>query len=395
MRRQRASGRRRSAPSPRAGCVDQDPVEDAGSVRRQGAVRRDHADGAGHQRALVTGGEGALDEPGTGGQPLVRHQAGPPLVGQCGQQPGLATRSRAQVQPELVAALQRRRGQRHGDQLRALVLDGGSTLRHGRHRARVAALQHHAVRREAGRLSRQLVPRGPARSSDQGHQRVRVVGREQVVQLCATHRLGQLVDDPFGVAEGERGVPRRRAALVRRDPVDPLVEVVLAHRAQHRVDEVAGAGVHPRADQVDGGADRGVVGHPHRQQLVGADPQRVEHLRLDLRQRPVGAGRQDRVVGPASADGARGQLGGERRVAALELVVPDHRRQHQVGVGPVDADRLEDVERRGAGRVEDDLLASGRGRSRRPPLLSPRSRLSHRRGTSSPGTSAPWPATRR
>ena len=116
----------------------------------------------------------------------------------------------------------------------------------------------------------------------------------------------------------------------------------------------------PRADQVDGGADRGVVGHPHRQQLVGADPQRVEHLRLDLRQRPVDAGRQDRVVGAAPPDRARGQLGGERRVAPLELVVPDRGREHQVGVRAVDPDRLEHVERGGAGRVEHDLAAAGR-----------------------------------
>ena len=53
------------------------------------------------------------------------------------------------------------------------------------------------------------------------------------------------------------------------------------------------------AHQVDGGADGGVGRHPHREQLVGAEPQRVEHLGVDPAQRPVDAGGEDGVVGAA------------------------------------------------------------------------------------------------
>ena len=124
----------------------------------------------------------------------------------------------------------------------------------------VATLEHHAVRRVGGRLPRQLLARGAPGPGHQGDLRVLVVGREQRVQLVLAESVAELVDDPFRVAEGERGVPRRRGPLVGGDLRDPLVEVALADRAQHRVGEVAGPGVHPGAHQVDGGADRGVVG---------------------------------------------------------------------------------------------------------------------------------------
>ena len=124
---------------------------------------------------------------------------------------------------------------------------------------------------------------------------------------------------------------------------------MLGDLAQHGVGEAGRPPADPVADQVDGGADRGVGGHPHREQLVGAEPQRVEHLRLDLGQRPVDAGGQDRVVGALPAQRAGGELGGERRVAAGEAVLAQHRGQHQVGVGVVDADRLQHVVRREPG----------------------------------------------
>jgi hypothetical protein len=91
--------------------------------------------------------------------------------------------------------------------------------------------------------------------------------------------------------------------------------------------------------------------HPHREQLVDPEPQRVEDLGLHLAERSVHAGGEDRVVRPASADRPRHQLGDERGVPAGEPVVAQHDRQHEVGVRVVDADGLEHVHGGGAGRV--------------------------------------------
>ena len=380
---------------PGAGRVDQHPVEDAGAVRRQRPVGRDHADHARDEAAV--GGERPAYQPGAHAaaarwRPASRRARRPAPRAARPCRPGPAHRSsQSSSRPSSGAS-----AIATGDQLRSLVLDAGAPLGDRRHRPGSPPSDHHAVRRVGGRLPRQLVTGGAAGPRDQGDPGILVVGGEQLVQLALADGLAQLVDHPLRVAEGEGGVPGRRRAHVGGDLLDPLVEVALAHRAEHRVGEVAGAGVHPGPDQVDGGADRGVVRHPHRHQLVGAEPQRVEHLRLDLRQRPVDAGRQDRVVGAASPDRPRRQLGGERRVAPLELVVPDHGREDQVGVGVVDPDRLEHVECGGARRIEHDLAGAGRVSRWRAPLLTPRAGLSHRRtpGTPWPGTWAPWSATR-
>ena len=56
----------------------------------------------------------------------------------------------------------------------------------------------------------------------------------------------------------------------------------------------------------------------------GSQPERVEHLGLDLAQRPVDAGGQHGVVGAAVPDRAGDQLGGERGVAPVEVELPQH-----------------------------------------------------------------------
>ena len=104
------------------------------------------------------------------------------------------------------------------------------------------------------------------------------------------------------------------------------------------------------ADEVDAGRDRGVVGHPHRQQLVGAEPQHVAHLGLELRLGQAGV--DDRVVEALHPDRAGRQLGGERGVATLEPVLAQHLRQHEVGVRLVDPHGGEDVEGRAPGAVD-------------------------------------------
>ena len=55
------------------------------------------------------------------------------------------------------------------------------------------------------------------------------------------------------------------------------------------------------------------------EQLVRAEGEHVQHRRVDLAQRPVHAGGDDRVVRPLPAQRPVDQLGGQRRVPAVEL----------------------------------------------------------------------------
>ena len=66
---------------------------------------------------------------------------------------------------------------------------------------------------------------------------------------------------------------------------DPGVEVLLTDPAHHRVDEPTGAGSVDQSGQPDGLVDGGVGSDPHPEQLVRAEPQRVEHVVVDLSHR--------------------------------------------------------------------------------------------------------------
>jgi hypothetical protein len=282
---------------------------------------------------------------------LAGDQPGAAAGGESCQQRGLAAGSGAQVEPGRIVASDGSRRQRHRDQLRALVLDAGAALGDGRDRARVAALEDHAVRRPRRRFSRELVAGGPSGSSHERDPGRLVVGGQQLVQLGPAERVAQLLDHPLRVAVGDRRVPHGRRHRIGGDAGDPLVEVVRGDLAQDGVREAGGPRADPGPDQVHGRADRGVGRHSHRQQLVDTEPQRVEDLGLHLAERSVHAGGEDRVVRPASADRPRHQLGDERGVPAGEPVVAQHDRQHEVGVRVVDADGLEHVHGGGAGRV--------------------------------------------
>ena len=176
------------------------------------------------------------------------------------------------------------------------------------------------------RLAGQLVAGRAAGTRDQGDAGRFVVGSQQRLDLVATDRRGERLDDPPRVGVRDRQVPEQVGVARRRDPADPAVEVVLAHPPQHRVGEPGRTRPDVGAHQRDGRRDRRVRRHPHRQQLVGAQPQRVEHPRLHLGQRPVDAGGEHGVVQALAAYGSGRQLGRERRVAAGEPVPPQGRR---------------------------------------------------------------------
>ena len=103
---------------------------------------------------------------------------------------------------------------------------------------------------------------------------------------------------------------------------------------------------------VDRGRHGGVGRHAHAEQLVGPPPQGVEHRRVD-RAEPLARDVVDhRVVGALPPHRAVHQLGGERGIAAGDVVLGEHRGQHQIDVGVALADRGEDVVRRRACRVD-------------------------------------------
>ena len=155
---------------------------------------------------------------------------------------------------------------------------------------------------------------------------------------------------------------------------DPVGGRAPADLAEHGVDQPGRTTTDALVDEVDARRDRGVVGHPHGQQLVGAEPQHVTHLDLELRLRQARV--DHRVVEPLHPDRAGRQLGGQRGVATLEPVLAEHLWQHEVGVGPVGPHGGQDVEGRVPGAVD------------RPAALT-------HRGAPAPASWGPWSPTRR
>ena len=131
MRRQRASGRRRRAPSPVQGASTRTRSKLPGRPVGLPAVAHDG-------RPFPRAGPRSRVVPGRRGGAVARPPAGgAPLRGQRAQQRGLAARAGAQVQPARVRALERGVGQRQGDQLGPLVLHAGAPGRRRRaHRGR-------------------------------------------------------------------------------------------------------------------------------------------------------------------------------------------------------------------------------------------------------------------
>src|SRR3546814_1874837 len=78
------------------------------------------------------------------------------------------------------------------------------------------------------------------------------------------------------------------------DAAYPLVMVVLGDLAEHGVRETGRSLSRLGADQVDGAGDCGMCRDTHREQLVRAEPQGVEHLGLDLGEWAIDTGAQDR-----------------------------------------------------------------------------------------------------
>ena len=66
--------------------------------------------------------------------------------------------------------------------------------------------------------------------------------------------------------------------------------------------------------QIHGGRDRGVARYAHAEQLMGSQPEEVEHDAVHPGQGPVHAVRDDRIVAAPESQGSVRQGRGETRV---------------------------------------------------------------------------------
>ena len=171
-----------------------------------------------------------------------------------------------------------------------------------------------------------------------------IVDRQQPVEVgvdghlvgCAVtqERLTQRLGDPLRVRvpDSERG---RDVAIGRRDGVQPGVEVPLTDPAHHGIDQTGSPGTIDLPGQRNGGVGSRVDRHPHTQQLVRAEPQRVEHSPVDPGDWPVGGNLDDRVVDTAQSRCAIGHFGGECRIAAAQAPPPQLVWEFEIGVAAV------------------------------------------------------------
>ena len=219
VRRQRDSDRRRSAPSPvhgtSASTRSKTPPRQAGRVPSATTTVGGVGIGAqslGHQPGPVRGQ--------LGGQ-----QVGSVMLGQPGQQGGLASRSGAQVQPpvgpgpRLRGAAGRLGGdprQPPGSQLGSLVLHTGKAVADRRQLGRVArpARRVRAPATGLGAGVQQVVHLGQTGSHDQADRSGVVVGVQCALDLAGGQQIGVRVDDP--AAGGPCAGPARRRDAARR-----------------------------------------------------------------------------------------------------------------------------------------------------------------------------------
>jgi hypothetical protein len=334
---------------------------------------------------------------------LVGDQGRALVQGERGEQTGLASRPGAQVEPPLRALgpLHRDGGQGERHQLGALVLHGRPTVADRGDRARVATGPGRCrgrppAGRGAGR--REVGHRREPRPRHERQRRGRVVRgqhrREVDVDVVPRRpavpeqRLTQRLDDPRRVRlanpKAGHGVERLGG-----DGRQPLVGRPLAHSAQHGVDESGRASPVDLAGQRHGLRHRRMRGDPHPEQLMTAQPQRVQDVGIDRRQPPSGRDLDDRVVAPPQPQRPIGQLRGEPGVPTGHPLRAQHGGQFEVGIGPV-RDGPQHCVCRPPRRVRDP----GPFRWPLPRALLPRpgpatgSRVSHPRPTAPPARSA-------
>ncbi len=130
--------------------------------------------------------------------------------------------------------------------------------------------------------------------------------------------------------------PGERIRAGRRcDRLQPVIHGPLTHPAQHGVDEPGCSGPVDLAGQRHCLGDRRMGGHPHTQQLMAAQAQRVEDVRVDRRAGPSGGHLDDGVVASPQAQRPVAEFGGEGSIAPAESGGAQHRWQLEVRIGPL------------------------------------------------------------
>jgi hypothetical protein len=114
-----------------------------------------------------------------------------------------------------------------------------------------------------------------------------------------------------------------------------------------------------------------VRGHPHPEQLVRAQPERVQHRRVDPVQRSSRALLDHRVVPPAQPQRPVRELRGEPGVPAPDAALAQQRREDEVRVGVRLGHGAQHVERRRPGRVAGAPPLGRRGRGAGPGTATP------------------------
>ena len=305
MRRQRASGRRRSAPRPVHGAStstrSNDPSRQAGRVPSAATTPSSPAPAPRWPRRPARPGAPAARWPAAG-RPRSRPARRAARPCRRDRRTGRASARRAR-RP-------RRRRSASGDQLGPLVLHPGAAL--ARRPAPRPGRRRRAPRRTAS--SAEAVPPAATSSStvDSPGRATRVtlggcvVGGQQGVELAGAvaERLGERVDDParVGVRDGREARPGRRPGRARPGATQP---------ARSWADDLAQHGV----DEARTGPGRPWPGPGRR----WCRPRRATGTRIasswwvpsrsasrtggvDLGQRPVDAGGDHRVVGALPAD---------------------------------------------------------------------------------------------
>ena len=289
---------------------------------------------------------------------LVGQQGSALLVRERREQRGLAAGTRAEVGPATGVLRDLGTGQHTGHELRARVLDAHHSLAGAGHAVDVSPAADGAAGYEVPRVRAGLqcgVERAEARQGHEVHARRLVVGGQQIRDLLGVPTVGpqraaQRTDLPHGVRVADAHPPPL-VRLLALECLEPLLLGAPGHLAQHRVDEPGRTLPDLTAHEPHGGVQGRVVGHAHGQQLVGAQPQGVQHRGVQLLQRAVHAPGQDGVPRAAPAHGAVGQFRGERGVPLVEAQLPDQAGQHQVAVGVLGVHRAQRPERRQPRRI--------------------------------------------
>ncbi len=335
-RRQRDSGRRRSAPSPVHGASTSTRSKAAGPPRRPRAVGDHHPADAGRSRQRP----GA---PAPRGAAAARARpAGTALGRQRGQQRGLAAGAGAQVEPPLVAALDRRArsapARPAGEPSSCTPARPSATAANRRGVAAARAPRRTASSGSAPPGSSSRVER-PGRATSVTRRGV-VVGGQQRVELVGAlaQRLGQPLDDPRagGCARPTRNRSGRwpGSGATRRTHA---ARSCSATRRSTALTKPAAPWPTRSRDQVDGGADRGVRRGPA---STAAGGRRAAARRAPWPRPWPAAGRRRRRAPrrrcPAGGSCRRRARWRRPRRARSSPCSRSTLRQHQVGVGVVD-----------------------------------------------------------